>query len=79
MYYTYILYSSSRNLHYVGYTSNLKRRLHYHKTGQVNTTKSFGKIELVWYAAFKTKEQALSFEKYLKSSSGFAFRNKRLL
>jgi len=33
----------------------------------------------MFYAAFKAKEKAYEFEKYLKSSSGFAFRNKRLI
>ena len=34
---------------------------------------------LVWYGAFLDKNKALVFEKYLKSSSGFAFRNKHLV
>ncbi len=32
-----------------------------------------------FYAAFKTEQLARAFEVYLKSSSGFAFRNKRLI
>jgi len=36
-------------------------------------------FKIAWYAAFESKELALTFEKYLKSSSGSAFRNKRLL
>ncbi|MDX2095626.1 MAG: GIY-YIG nuclease family protein, partial [Alphaproteobacteria bacterium] len=35
--------------------------------------------ELVWYCAFPDKYKALEFEKYLKSHSGRAFANKRLL
>ncbi len=34
---------------------------------------------LVFYAAFVSAKRARAFEKYLKSSSGKAFRNKRLL
>jgi hypothetical protein len=35
----------------------------------------------IWFGTvpFTTKEKALAFEKYLKSSSGFAFRNKHLV
>jgi len=36
-------------------------------------------LKLVFYAAFETKKKALDFEKYLKTNSGFAFRNKRLI
>jgi len=34
---------------------------------------------LIWYCAFLEKKKVLAFEKYLKSSSGFAFRNKHLI
>jgi len=65
--------------HYTGYTDNLKRRFFEHRTGKVATTKNNRPVSLVWYASFKNKRKALEFEIYLKSSSGFAFRNKRLL
>lgn len=79
MYYSYILFSKLRNRYYIGYTEDLRRRFREHKTHQVTTTKDYGELELVWYAAFKSKDNALAFEKYLKSSSGFSFRNKRLV
>jgi hypothetical protein len=34
---------------------------------------------LVWYSAFSTSEKCSEFEKYLKTASGKAFRNKRLV
>ena len=34
---------------------------------------------LITYLAFSDKTKAFSFEKYLKSGSGTAFRNKRLI
>lgn len=79
MYYSYILFSKTKNKYYIGYTEDLRRRFNEHKTHQVTTTKDYAELELVWYAAFKSKDSALSFEKYLKSSSGFSFRNKRLV
>ena len=47
------------------------RRFHAHVTA--NNTH-----ELVSYTAFGEREEALYFEKYLKSHSGKAFANKRL-
>lgn len=78
MYYVYIL-KLINNQHYVGYSTNLEKRLEYHKYKAVNTTKRIRPKELLFYAAFRSKKKAIDFEKYLKSSSGFAFRNKRLI
>jgi len=50
-----------------------------HKRGGVKATKDSLPIKLEFYAAFKNRRLATKFEKYLKSSSGFAFRNKRLI
>lgn len=78
MYYTYILKLDNGSL-YVGHSDNLKQRLEYHKSKRVHTTKRSNAIELIYYAAFLNKIKAIKFEKYLKSSSGFAFRNKHLI
>ncbi len=77
MYYVYILLLGNRK-YYSGYSENLKQRVKEHKSARVSATKTFFPIKLVFYAAFKSKLKALRFEKYLKSHSGFAFRNKRL-
>ena len=77
MYYAYIL-KLRNNTHYMGYSSNLQKRVEEHKLGKVSQTKNFLPLKLVFYAAFKSKIKALNFEKYLKTNSGFAFRNKRL-
>jgi len=42
-------------------------------------TKGKGPWGLVWFAAFDNKEKALSFEKYLKQGSGYAFVRKRFI
>ncbi len=78
MYYTYIL-KLSNNKFYIGYSSNLESRIKTHKLGNVPVTRKFRPLKLVFYCAFVSKQKALAFEKYLKSSSGFAFRNKRLV
>jgi putative endonuclease len=77
MYYTYILRNNVTERYYVGYTPDLKNRIRAHLQGQVKSTKSNLNYKLEWYCAFKTKGQALAFEKYLKSGSGIAFMKKR--
>ena len=77
MYYTYILRNSVTNRYYVGYSPDLKKRLVKHKSGKVLSTKSNLNYELEWYCAFKTRDQALLFERYLKTGSGIAFMKKR--
>lgn len=77
MYYTYILRNSITNRYYIGYTPDLKNRLRKHQSGEVLSTKSNQNYKLEWYCAFQTRDQALSFEKYLKTGSGVAFMKKR--
>ncbi|MFH1542484.1 MAG: GIY-YIG nuclease family protein [bacterium] len=79
MYYTYILRSLKTGRLYKGWTHNLEMRLKTHETLPCHTDKTDGPFELVWYCAFKDKFKALAFEKYLKSGSGRAFTNKRLV
>ena len=63
----------------MGYSSNLRQRIGGHQKGEVFQTKNLRPLKLVYYSAFESKLKALQFEKYLKTSSGFAFRNKRLV
>jgi predicted GIY-YIG superfamily endonuclease len=65
--------------YYTGCTSNLEDRLKTHGKGEVYYTKDKLPVELVSYIAFSDKYKAFQFEKYLKSGSGLAFRNKRLI
>ncbi len=78
MYYTYLL-KLSNDEYYSGHTSDLKERFIEHSKGKVLATEKFRPLKLVFYAAFIKESLAIKFEKYLKSSSGFAFRNKRLI
>jgi len=78
MYYAYIL-RLSNNKYYSGHSSDLQKRIFKHKNGKVKATRNFLPVNLVFYAAFKKLDLARKFEKYLKSLSGFAFRNKHLI
>jgi predicted GIY-YIG superfamily endonuclease len=80
MYYTYILRSQNDPSElYTGYTRNIKKRLQYHNDGLSSHTEKKRPWVIDFIAVFKNKYLAIKFEKYLKSPSGKAFRNKRLI
>jgi putative endonuclease len=68
-YYVYILRDKNNKL-YVGFSSNLKRRLHEHATGRVISTKNRRFLRLVHYEYFINKKDAKQREIYLKSGFG---------
>jgi len=79
MYYVYILQSKLDNKRYIGVTENLKRRFQEHNNGKAKYSSSKRPFRIIWYSAFISKEKAYDFERYLKSSSGFAFSKKRFV
>jgi predicted GIY-YIG superfamily endonuclease len=79
MHYVYILKSEDHsNQEYIGATSDLKKRITDHNSGQSKHTSKYAPWNLIWYCAFEDKMKAYDFEKYLKSHSDKAFANKRL-
>ena len=76
---TVYLLKCSDNSIYVGCTNNLDERLKRHSNGEVISTINRLPVELETYIIFNDKYKAYSFEKYLKSHSGKAFLNKRLV
>lgn len=80
MYYVYILKSINFPKQiYTGSTPDLKQRLKSHNEGANKHTGKFRPWKIIWYAAFINRKQAERFEKYLKTSSGIAFKRKRLI
>ena len=78
-FYVYILESvSAPGRYYVGFTEDLKARLHRHNSGDVPHTAKFRPWRIKTALAFRDKERATQFERYLKSGSGRAFASKRL-
>ena len=65
--------------YYTGYTANITNRLKAHNNGEVLFTKDKLPVELVHLSLFANKLKAYDFERYLKSGSGIAFRNKRII
>ena len=78
MKYVYILESLEPQHFYTGLTDDLKARLAAHNAGQVPHTSKFRPWRLKTYVACSDEQQAIAFEKYLKSASGRAFAKKRL-
>jgi len=70
MYYVYILLSLKDKKFYIGSTSDLKQRMGQHNSGSVVSTKHRRPFELLCYEAYNHKKEALSREKFLKSSDG---------
>jgi len=80
MYHVYIIRSITHpEKRYIGKTTNLKKRISDHNCGTTTHTKKHKPWELVTCVTFKNELKAIEFEKYLKSCSGRAFANKRLL
>lgn len=78
MYYVYILKLNDGSV-YTGSTGDLQKRILKHNKGDVIATKGKRPIKLLWYCSSEAKQKALEFEKYLKTGSGQAFRNKHLV
>ncbi len=70
MFYTYVIQSRDSGKLYVGYSADLKRRFREHKNGKCFTTARMGEIELIHYEAYKSEDDALRREKYLKTTQG---------
>ncbi len=74
----YILCCSD-GTYYTGCTSNLQERIRRHNRAEVHYTMNKLPVNLITCIVFTNKYKAFEFEKYLKSGSGIAFRNKHLL
>ena len=59
--------------HYVGLTTDVHARLHWHNHGPAGFTRAFRPWALVVSVEFTTERAAVRFERYLKSGSGRAF------
>lgn len=70
MFYIYILKSLKDSKLYTGFSSNLRKRIKEHDSGNVISTKNRRPLELVYYEAYQNKVSALKREKFLKTTKG---------
>ena len=73
MFYVYVLRSEADSGLYIGYSSDLKKRLAQHKRGAAAATSYRGPWKLIYYEAYLEQGDALGREKYLKSGGGRRF------
>lgn len=64
---------------YTGFSSNITLRLRAHHMGRVSFTRHKRPVKLIHIAFFDEAIKAHEYERYLKSGSGIAFRNKHLI
>lgn len=80
MFYVYILRSEAAPEQvYTGLADDLRDRLAEHNAGASRHTAKYRPWQLISYTAFVDRDKAVAFEHYLKSGSGRAFANKRLI
>ena len=78
MFYTYVLISKKDGNFYTGYTKDLKVRFEEHDKGHVTSTKDRRPLELIYYEACLSQQDAIRREKYLKTYHGKMFIKIRL-
>jgi len=78
MWYVYIIKCSNGSI-YTGCTDNLERRLSEHNNHKIHYTSDKTPVTLLCFIAVPDKFKAFILEKYLKSGSGIAFRNRHLI
>jgi putative endonuclease len=66
MYYVYLLKSKKDEKFYIGYSSDLKKRITQHKAGEVTSTSHRLPVELVYYESYTVETLARDREMKLK-------------
>lgn len=79
MFYVYVLENQEDHSFYIGYSADLKQRLHDHTTGKgARTTRLKKDWKLIYYEAYIDKSDALGREKFLKGGSGRTYLRKQM-
>ena len=66
----YILKSKKDQKYYIGQTNNVESRLKRHNGGEVKATRNRRPFELIYTEEYKSREQVMKREKYIKSLKG---------
>tara|TARA_B100000029_G_scaffold133524_1_gene127592 strand:+ start:605 stop:856 length:252 start_codon:yes stop_codon:yes gene_type:complete len=72
-YYVYLIgsYNEAKLITYVGYTNNLEKRLNKHNKGRGAKFTRGRKWKVMYSEKFKTKNEAISREYYIKKNRSF--------
>ncbi|MCA9323501.1 GIY-YIG nuclease family protein [Candidatus Saccharibacteria bacterium] len=68
--YVYVLRSKSNGNIYIGFTTNLQKRITEHNTGNNKSTKPYLPWDIIYYEAHRNELDARRREKYLKTTNG---------
>ena len=79
MYYVYVLRSIPYGNFYKGFCCDLERRLIEHNSGKTKSNKHFIPWEIVYFEKVESVEEAVSRERYFKTSAGRKFLKKVIL
>ena len=77
-FYTYVLQSKIDGNKYIGFTIDLRKRVEEHKAGKSFSTAPRRPLELIYYEACRSEEDARRREHYRKTTGGRRFLAKRL-
>ena len=77
-FYAYVLESKIDGKRYIGYTSNIKRRLEEHKNNKTFSTKYRLPFSLIYFEGCLFSQDAKRREKYFKTHQGRKFLGLRL-
>lgn len=75
MFTIYILFSEKDNKRYIGFTSNIERRLKEHNLGKVKSTQNRRPVKLIYTEEFIYKQEAETRERFFKSHQGRDYLN----
>ncbi|MFH0891299.1 MAG: GIY-YIG nuclease family protein [Candidatus Falkowbacteria bacterium] len=79
MHYVYLLECQTDRSWYIGQTSDLKKRIKDHQSGNGCRTTAMKKDwKLIYYEAYDDKRDAIGRERFLKSGSGRKYLKKQL-
>lgn len=78
MFYIYLIESTSGGHLYIGYTSDLKKRVKEHNRGLNFSIKPYKPWNLIYYEACVEESDARRREQYLKTSQGRRLMKRRL-
>lgn len=67
IYHVYILESEKDKSYYIGYTSNLERRISEHNSGKTEYTKNHAPYKCIYSLEVDTIKEAKEKEKYVKN------------
>ena len=74
----YVLKSKKDDKNYIGYTTDLKKRVSDHNKGLNTSTKPRRPLVLIYYEACLSQDDAERRERYLKTTGGRRYVAKRL-